>query len=48
MSESNIKGIGTDVQSIPKLKESMQSEAFKNKVFTKAELDYVSKKKNPF
>ena len=46
----NIFGIGTDIVNIKRMKKTLKknSKAFKNKIFSKSEIIYCEKKKNPF
>ena len=45
-----IFGIGTDIVNIKRMEKSMKKNAtvFKNKIFSKNEINYCEKKKNPF
>ena len=42
-----IIGIGTDIESINRFKESCKDKNFLNLIFTKSEIDYCKKMKNP-
>ena len=46
----HIFGIGTDIVNIKRIEKSIKSngEKFKNKIFSKKEIIYCEKKKNPF
>ena len=46
----HIFGIGTDIVNIKRIEKSLKSngDKFKNKIFSKNEINYCEKKKNPF